>query len=137
MKRLILTLFIATLSGLYASESTAGGRGWGHHGHHHHHGNHRHHQHFRGPGVRYYYPAPTVYYYPAPPVPYYPVPPVAYYSQPPAYAPGYYDRRSPQGLAGGVIGSMFGYQMGNGDPIATGIGAAAGSYLGNGIGYRY
>jgi uncharacterized protein YcfJ len=27
----------------------------------------------------------------------------------------------------------LGYQLGNGDPIVTGLGAAAGSYLGNGM----
>jgi uncharacterized protein YcfJ len=32
-----------------------------------------------------------------------------------------------------VIGSVIGYEMGSGNPLATGIGAAAGSYLGNGI----
>jgi uncharacterized protein YcfJ len=36
-------------------------------------------------------------------------------------------------LAGGVVGSVLGYEIGKGDPIATGLGAAAGSYLGNGI----
>jgi len=36
-------------------------------------------------------------------------------------------------LAGGVVGSVLGYQLGNGDPIVTGLGAAAGSYLGNGM----
>ncbi|MFA6164941.1 MAG: glycine zipper 2TM domain-containing protein, partial [Methylobacter sp.] len=39
-----------------------------------------------------------------------------------------------QGLAGGVIGSVFGYELGSGDPLATGLGAAAGSFLGNGVG---
>ena len=43
------------------------------------------------------------------------------------------DPRSHQGLAGGVVGSVLGYEIGKGDPIATGLGAAAGSYLGNGI----
>jgi hypothetical protein len=45
----------------------------------------------------------------------------------------YQDPRSHQGLAGGVVGSVLGYEIGNGDPIATGLGAAAGSYLGNGV----
>lgn len=45
----------------------------------------------------------------------------------------YRDPRSHQGLAGGVVGSVLGYEIGNGDPIATGLGAAAGSYLGNGV----
>ncbi|NOT13204.1 MAG: glycine zipper 2TM domain-containing protein [Methylococcaceae bacterium] len=57
--------------------------------------------------------------------------------------PGYYgppprqDPRSHQGLAGGVVGSVLGYEIGNGDPIATGLGAAAGSYLGNGMAGRH
>ena len=55
-----------------------------------------------------------------------------YYSQPPRQQ----DPRSHQGLAGGVVGSVLGYEIGNGDPIATGLGAAAGSYLGNGIAGR-
>jgi uncharacterized protein YcfJ len=36
-------------------------------------------------------------------------------------------------LAGGVIGSVLGYELGAGSPIASGLGAAAGSYLGNGM----
>ncbi|NOT84852.1 MAG: glycine zipper 2TM domain-containing protein, partial [Methylococcaceae bacterium] len=36
-----------------------------------------------------------------------------------------------QGLAGGVVGSVFGYEMGRGDPVATGLGAAAGAFVGN------
>ena len=44
-----------------------------------------------------------------------------------------YDQRSHQGLAGGVIGSVLGYELGAGSPIASGLGAAAGSYLGNGM----
>jgi len=40
-------------------------------------------------------------------------------------------------LAGGVIGSVFGYELGSGDPIATGLGAAAGSFLGNGMSDGY
>ena len=40
---------------------------------------------------------------------------------------------SHQGLAGGVIGSVLGYELGAGSPIASGLGAAAGSYLGNGM----
>jgi hypothetical protein len=65
-----------------------------------------------------------------------------YYSEQPRYYPeqprysNYQDPRSHQGLAGGVVGSVLGYEIGNGDPIATGLGAAAGSYLGNGIAGR-
>jgi hypothetical protein len=55
-----------------------------------------------------------------------------YYSEQPRYSPPQ-DPRSHQGLAGGVVGSVLGYELGNGDPIATGLGAAAGSYLGNGV----
>lgn len=63
---------------------------------------------------------------------YYPQPAPGYYPQQ-APRPTYQDPRSHQGLAGGVVGSVLGYEIGNGDPIATGLGAAAGSYLGNGI----
>lgn len=85
------------------------GHGWGHHHHHHYD----------------YYPQPIVqYYYPQPPVQYY-QPPVRYYRQ-----PRYSDPRSHQGLAGGVIGSVLGYEMGGGDPLATGLGAAGGGFLG-------
>ncbi|MGR9012836.1 MAG: glycine zipper 2TM domain-containing protein [Gammaproteobacteria bacterium] len=55
-----------------------------------------------------------------------------YYQEQPRYSPPQ-DPRSHQGLAGGVVGSVLGYEIGNGDPIATGLGAAAGSYLGNGV----
>lgn len=55
-----------------------------------------------------------------------------YYPEQPRYSPPQ-DPRSHQGLAGGVVGGVLGYEMGNGDPIATGLGAAAGSYLGNGV----
>lgn len=92
---------------------------WGHHGHgwgHHHH--HHHYDYFPQPEVHYYYPQPEVRYYQAPPV--------RYYQQ-----PRYSDPRSHLGLAGGVIGSVFGYELGSGDPLATGLGAAAGSFFGN------
>jgi uncharacterized protein YcfJ len=36
-------------------------------------------------------------------------------------------------LAGGVVGSVLGYEIGNGSPVAAGLGAAAGSFLGNGM----
>ena len=61
---------------------------------------------------------------------YYPQPATRYYPQQPQ------DPRTHQGLAGGVVGSVLGYEIGKGDPIATGLGAAAGSYLGNGIAGR-
>ncbi len=55
-----------------------------------------------------------------------------YYPEQPRHQ-NHQDPRSHQGLAGGVVGSVLGYEIGNGDPIATGLGAAAGSYLGNGV----
>ncbi len=58
---------------------------------------------------------------------YYP-PAQGYYPQP---YQNYRDPRSHQGLAGGVVGSVLGYELGNGNPLATGVGAAAGSLLGN------
>lgn len=58
-----------------------------------------------------------------------------YYPEQPRY-PNRQDPRSHQGLAGGVVGSVLGYEIGNGDPLATGLGAAAGSFLGNGVAGR-
>ena len=58
-----------------------------------------------------------------------------YYPEPARYS-NYQDPRSHQGLAGGVVGSVIGYEMGNGNPLATGLGAAAGSFLGNGMAGR-
>lgn len=116
MKKLFfLTQLIAAVT-LYSSISYADGHGhgWGGHGHH----DWGHHGHYRGN------------YYPQPQINYYPQPQVNYYPQQPRYSG--YDQRSHQGLAGGVIGSVFGYEMGNGNPVAAGLGAAAGSYLGNG-----
>lgn len=100
-----------------------------------------------------YYPRPyreVIRYYPRPQpyrevITYYPRPrpyreTVRVYPQPGYYPPpqyqSYQDPRSTQGLAGGVIGSVFGYQVGGGDPLATGLGAAAGSYIGNEISGR-
>ena len=136
MKKLLFIIQLTAALILYSSLSYAddddyGWRGHGHHGWGHH-GHHRE-QYYPQPQVNYYYPAPQVRYYPQPQIIYYPPPPpVRYYPQQPRYQ-SYQDPRSTQGLAGGVIGSVFGYQMGNGDPVATGLGAAAGSYLGNGI----
>jgi hypothetical protein len=59
-----------------------------------------------------------------------------YYPEPHGHS-HYQDPRSHQGLAGGVVGSVLGYEIGNGDPVATGLGAAAGSYLGNGVAGRH
>lgn len=145
MKKLLYLIQLTTVTVLFSSAILAdddwGGRGhhgwghhghqgWRHHGHHGHHGwGHRHGGYPRQQVNNYYYPQPQAnYYYQQPPVNYYP--PQPYYG-------GYYDGRSHQGLAGGVIGTVFGYELGNGHPLAAGIGAAAGSFLGNGVGWRY
>ncbi len=141
MKKLLVIIQLVLGVALYSSYASAGD----HHGHHDHGWEHHHHHHpdrvYYRDVVRY-YPAPrpvvrqVVRYYPAPRpvvrqvVRYYPQPAPVYYAPQPqyqSYAP------STNGLAGGVIGSVFGYQLGGGDPLATGIGAAAGSYLGNGV----
>lgn len=137
MKKLLFLIQIAgiTLLSSLASNASGDDHGWGHHGHHHHHPHYR-------EVVRYYYPRPRPYrevitYYPRPrpyreAITYYPRPRPGYYAQP--HYQSYQDPRSTQGLAGGVVGSVFGYQLGGGDPVMTGLGAAAGSYLGNEIG---
>jgi hypothetical protein len=124
MKKLFFLTQLITAVIMYSSISYADGddHGWRGHGHH----GWGHHGRFRGN----YYPQPRINYYPQPQINYYPPPQVNYYPQPPRYSG--YDQRSHQGLAGGVIGSVFGYEMGNGNPVAAGLGAAAGSYLGNG-----
>jgi hypothetical protein len=127
MKKLLFIIQLTAAVILYSSTSYADGRhGGGHHGHGHHGWGHHGHHH------EHYYPQPQINYYPQPQINYYPQPQVNYYPQ----QPRYYDQRSHQGLAGGVIGSVFGYEIGNGNPVAAGLGAAAGSYLGNGIGGR-
>jgi len=132
MKKLIFLVSLIAGAILFSPLSYADGdsghrgHGWGHHGHgwgHHHHG------YYAQPQINY-YPQPQVNYYPAPQINYYPQPQVNYYQRQAQYSN---DPRSHQGLAGGVVGSVFGYELGNGDPLATGIGAAAGSYLGNGM----
>ncbi|MCX7092651.1 MAG: glycine zipper 2TM domain-containing protein [Methylobacter sp.] len=60
---------------------------------------------------------------------------IRYYPEQSRY-PSHQDPRVHQGLAGGVVGSVLGYEIGHGDPVATGLGAAAGSYLGNEIAGR-
>ncbi|MGY6277425.1 hypothetical protein [Methylomonas sp. MgM2] len=123
-----ITTFI--IAGLLFSSSAWADRGeWRGGHHHHHHNHHRHH-------VDHYYPRhrDRVVYVPGRVVEYVPVQP-RYYAPPPP-APVYYnryDRRTPQGLVGGVIGSAMGYELGNGDPVAAGIGAAAGAWFGNGM----
>jgi len=123
MKKLFFLIQLTAAVILFSPASHADD-GWEHHGHHRGHGWGHHRHYYPRPEVHYYYPQPEVYYYPQPPV--------RYYSQPPRYSG--YDQRSHQGLAGGVIGSVFGYELGSGDPLATGIGAAAGSFFGNGVG---
>lgn len=105
---------------LFSSLAFADGHGWGHHHHHHHH--------------REYYPSyrEEFVYVPERVVEYVPAP--RYYAPPPPPPPVYrYDRRTPAGLMGGMVGSFMGYEMGQGDPLAAGIGAAAGAWLGNGM----
>lgn len=127
MKKIVYLGQIIAVLLVFSPSIKADDHGWGHH---HHHG-------WRpAPQINnYYYPAPRPrpqvnnYYY-GRPQPYY-RPPVAYYAPQPYYGPSH------QGLAGGVIGTVFGYELGNGNPLAAGIGAAAGSFLGNGVGWRY
>ena len=148
MKKLFYIFQIILISMLYSTAAQAwdhhghgwggyggGHRDWGHHHGHHGWGHHRGHGGWRRPQVNnYYYPAPQPnYYYQQPPVAYAPPPPPVYGG----YNGGYYDNRSHQGLAGGVLGTVFGYELGNGHPLAAGVGAAAGSFLGNGMGWRY
>ena len=142
MKKLFFLIQLTAAVILYSSLSYADDdHGWRGHGHHGwgHHGHHRE-QYYPQPHVHY-YPQPQIHYYPQPQVYYHPQPQIHYYPQPDYYPqqPRYsgYDQRSHQGLAGGVIGSVFGYEIGNGDPVAAGLGAAAGSYLGNEIGGRW
>lgn len=130
MKKLLFLIHLTAAATLFSPLSYADGDsghrghgwGWGHHGHHHHHYDD---DYYAQPEVHYYYPQPQVHYYQAPPVRYY---------QQPQYSN---DPRSHQGLAGGVIGSVFGYELGSGDPLATGLGAAAGSFFGNEAGRRW
>jgi hypothetical protein len=131
MKKIFYLIQLSALA-LFFSNAALAHDEWGghHHGWGHHHGHHG-----WGGGRQvnnYYYPQPQANYY-------YQQPPVNYYPPQPQYnnGGGYYDNRSHQGLAGGVLGTVFGYELGNGHPLAAGIGAAAGSFLGNGVGWRY
>jgi len=122
---MIRLAIIAVLGLLYSLPAPADPH-WRGHGHGHHHGHHHRHGHY--PRYRQeiiYMPERVIEYVPARPR-YYapPPPPVSYYR---------YDQRSPQGLVGGMVGSAMGYEMGRGDPVAAGIGAAAGAWLGNGF----
>jgi hypothetical protein len=139
MKKLAYLIQLTALAIVFSSAARADHDDWGRGGHgygggwnghhHHHHGHHG----WGGGGYRQqvnnYYPQPQAnYYYQQPQQNYYPPQPQYY---------GGYDGRSHQGLAGGVVGTVFGYELGNGNPLAAGIGAAAGSFLGNGAGWRY
>lgn len=92
--------------------------------HEYHHDHHHHHPYY--PVERVYVEAPVVEYVPVQPVYYAPPPPAPVYYES-------YDQRSPQGLVGGMLGSALGYEMGQGNPLASGFGAAAGAWLGNGM----
>ncbi len=120
----MLRLAVVTAVGLFMSSAVlADGHG---HGHGHHHG-HRHHErvvevervYYAEPVVRYVAPAPVVMAAPLLAVP-----------APRHYSP---DRRSTTGLVGGALGSAVGYEMSRGDPLGAGLGAAAGSWIGNGM----
>jgi hypothetical protein len=117
------------LIGLLFSSVALADDDWGEHRHH------RHHHHGHGYGREYYpaYPVERV-YVPERVVEYVPMQ-QRYYAPPPPPPVRYggYDQRSPQGLVGGLVGSAMGYEMGRGDPLAAGIGAAAGSWIGNGM----
>ncbi|MBD9359981.1 hypothetical protein [Methylomonas fluvii] len=117
------------LIGLLFSSVALADDDWGEHRHH------RHHHHGHGYGREYYpaYPVERV-YVPERVVEYVPIQ-QRYYAPPPPPPVRYggYDQRSPQGLVGGLVGSAMGYEMGRGDPLAAGIGAAAGSWIGNGM----
>ena len=119
MKKLFILMQLTLAAVAYSSYASADhGHGYGHRHHHHHHGHYR--PHYYEEEVVYYAPPPVVHhYYPQPQVNYYPAPQPSY------------DQRSGSGLVGGMLGSAFGYEIGRGDPVAAGLGAAAGSYMGN------
>lgn len=117
---------IIVFSLLLSSVAFADDDDWGYHHHHHHH-RHDYYPAYREEIV--YVPERVVEYVPTPQY-YAPVP--QYYAPPPPPRYGY-DQRTPTGLVGGMVGSVMGYEMGRGDPLAAGIGAAAGAWLGNGM----
>jgi hypothetical protein len=112
---ILLQIFAVAMSFAGVAEASGGhpGKAKGHYKH-----KHRH----RVDVVHHYVPVAPAHYYPAP------VPAPQPYRHP---AP---DRRSTSGLAGSVVGGALGYQVGNGNPLAAGVGAAAGSLIGNEIG---
>lgn len=119
----LTTCLVAGLS--LTSPAFADHREW-RHDHHHHHHHHRHHHHDHYPHYR-----EEIIYIPERVVEYVPVQP-RYYAPPPVHYQRYDQRTSP-GLVGGMIGSVIGYEMGLGDPVAAGLGAAAGAWFGNGM----
>ena len=108
IKLKIVAICLLFSSAAWADHDEGEHRGWGHHR-----------EYDREDGDGYYYTQPQPRYY-APPPP----PPPRYYG---------YSQPSPQGLVGGMVGSALGYQMGSGNPLAAGIGAAAGALVGNGM----
>jgi len=127
MKKLFFLIQLTAAAIIYSSSSYADDDDHEWEGHRHH--GHYQENYYPQPQINY-YPQPQINYYTPPQVIYYPQPQINYYPPQPRYSG--YDQRSHQGLAGGVIGSVFGYEIGNGNPVAAGLGAAAGSYIGNG-----
>lgn len=120
--------FKCIVLGLMFSPIAFADHGWHEHEHHH----HRHHFDNYAPypvyRQRIVYAPPVVVEYVPVERPYYaPPPPPRYY-----YSP---DPRSATGLIGGMVGGAVGYELGGGDPLAAGFGAAAGAWLGNGSRY--
>lgn len=126
--------FIALALMISASVEASGGydrhgRGhaYGHQKHHHHHHRHDHYYgHRYRPVERVYYREQVVRYAPPPPPVYYQRPYAAYPVQ-------RYDNRSVEGRVGAAFGGVVGYELGRGDPLTTGIGAAVGSFIGHEI----
>jgi hypothetical protein len=115
----IVVIGLLFTSPVLADDDWGEGRHHGHHRHgYHHYPRYREEIVYVPERVVEYVPVEPRYYAPPPP------PPVSYYG---------YDQRSPQGLVGGMLGSVMGYELGRGDPVAAGIGAAAGAWMGNGM----
>ena len=123
MKKLIALLIVSLVYSPFALAS--GGHGHRERGYRHSH--HPHHR-IRYAAPVYYVPVERHYYREE--VRYYPQRVDRYYREPDRY---YDDRRTTSGLVGGALGGALGYEAGRGDPIAAGIGAAAGSLFGNGM----
>jgi hypothetical protein len=113
MKKLALLMVLTVLSTSIASadDDDWDDRGYG----------------YYGPTQGNYYPQQQYGGYNQQPYGYYP-------QQQPSYG---YDQRSSRGLAGSVVGDVLGYELGNGNPLISGVGAAAGALLGNGYGMGF